>query len=526
MNRALPLFDWAFSQAEKPAIITDTASYSFAELRDAILSAAATLASRVSRGTRVGLFIDSTPNFVIYQYATFYLGAVVVPLNRAMRESEVCDVVANLGITVLVSDASIDVSATEATSLIIDGEFHTVGAQLSAPAMAILDTDDPAMILQTSGSTGRPKGVQLTIRNLSANYDATYRWIGIGKSDVILLTLPIFNTYALNQGINMMAMTGATMRLVRRFTTDNVQRALDDSHPTFLPLVPTMLSRLYKDGVVHDEPILLGIGAAASPAQIAEDAWKVFPQAFLFFGYGLTEGTAIASQNRVGTKSHNTGDFVTAGLIVPGVDVRLAPSDSTGISGSNTGETDGRGEILIGGESVFSAYVGTTELQDVTDGWLHTGDIGTLVNGRLSIVDRKRELIIRGGQNIYPGDVERLISAHQAVLEAAVVGAPDADLGEVPVAFVVLRKGFEVGSEEIIHWLSCRAAAFKMPATLHLVDAMPKTPTGKIFKPELREIALAISLKQAVKPAAEPVGYASALPIDPAAQLSSHRTGH
>jgi long-chain acyl-CoA synthetase len=478
MNRAIPLFDWAFSQADKPAIVTDGGSYSFGELRDAILSAAATLAEDVRVGTRVGLFIDSTPNFVIYQYAAFYLGGVVVPLNRGMRESEVLDALDFLGVEILVSDTVVDLGATAVLSYVVDGEFHTVGAEGSAPAMAELDVDAPALILQTSGSTGRPKGVQLTMRNLSANYDATYRWIGVGKHDVILLTLPIFNTYALNQGINMMAMTGATMRLLRRFTPENVQRALDDSAPTFLPLVPTMLTRLFKEGVVYDRPIILGIGAAASPAQIADDAWRVFPNAFLFFGYGLTEGTAIAAQNRVGTRDTNNGDFVSAGLVVPGVSVRLAPS----------GEPDGRGEILIGGESVFSAYVGTSEERPVVDGWLQTGDIGAFRDGRLCIVDRKRELIIRGGQNIYPGEIERLISSHEAVLEAAVVGAADVDLGEVPVAFVVLRNGFSVTPAAIIQWLRPQAAAFKLPAALHVVESLPKTPTGKIRKLDLREM--------------------------------------
>jgi len=485
MNRSIPIFDWAFSQADKPAIVTDAGSYTFAELRDAVLSASVELAEHVGRGTRVGLFIDSTPNFVIQQYAVFYLGGVVVPLNRGMKENEVLDVVDYLGIEVLVSDTSVDLSAAGITGFVVEGEFHTTGKQSAAGSMVELDIDDPALLLQTSGSTGRPKGVQLTIRNLSANYDASYRWIGVGKDDVILLTLPIFNTYALNQGINMMAMTGATMRLLRRFSSDNVRRALDDSSPTFLPLVPTMLTRLYKEGVVYDRPIILGIGAAASPAQIASDAWKVFPNAFLFFGYGLTEGTAIAAQNRVGTSGRNNGDFASAGLVVPGVSVRLAPSD----------EPDGRGEILIGGESVFAAYVGTHEERPVQDGWLHTGDIGVFREGRLSIVDRKRELIIRGGQNIYPGEIERLISSHEAVLEAAVVGAPEPELGEVPVAFVVLRNGYSASPEGLTEWLRPQAAAFKIPAAVHVIEAMPKTPTGKIRKIDLREMALGEKVK-------------------------------
>ncbi|KGJ73458.1 hypothetical protein GY21_11130 [Cryobacterium roopkundense] len=481
MNRAIPLFDWAFSQGDKPAIITDDNSYTFAELRDAILSAAAALAGQICTGTRVGLYIDSTPNFVIYQYATFYLGGVVVPLNRAMHENEVIDSITHLGIVLLVSDTPIDLSAASASSYVVDGEFHNLHLSANAPEMVTLDIDDPALLLQTSGSTGRPKGVQLTIRNLVANYDPTYRWIGVGNHDVILLTLPIFNTYALNQGVNMMAMTGATVRLLRRFSPENMRRAFADSQPTFLPLVPTMLTRLYKERVVYDRPITVGIGAAASPAQIALDAWEVFPQAFVFFGYGLTEGTAIASQNRVGTKHSNNGDFLSAGRVVPGVSVKLAPSD----------EPDGRGEILIGGDSVFSAYVGTTEERPVVDGWLHTGDIGAFDGERLRIVDRKRELIIRGGQNIYPGEIERLLSSHEAVLEVAVVGAPEPDLGEVPVAFVVLRNGHAPHPAELIEWMRPQAAAFKIPAALHIVDVMPKTPTGKIRKLDLRAIIAA-----------------------------------
>lgn len=479
MNRATPLFDWAFSQEDKPAIVTDRQAYTYADLRDAILSAAATLADRVTPGSRVGLFIDSTPNFVIYQYAAFYLGGVVVPLNRAMTESEVLDAIGYADLAVLVSDAPVDLTGTDVYGYLVEGEFHTVGAEAQAPLMATLDADAPALLLQTSGSTGRPKGVQLTLRNLAANYDPTHRWIGVGNQDVMLLTLPIFNTYALNQGINMLAMTGATMRLLRRFSPDNVRRALDDSQPTFLPLVPTMVSRLYKEGVVYDRPITVGIGAAASPAQISDDAWTVFPEGFLYFGYGLTEGTAIASINRVGTKESNHGDFVSTGSVVPGVQVRLAP----------TGEPDGRGEILIGGESVFSAYVGTTEPRPVRDGWLHTGDIGVFRDGRLSIVDRVRELIIRGGQNIYPGEIEKELSSNEAVLEAAVVGAPDTDLGEVPVAFVVLRNGYATTADELREWMRPRLAAFKVPARLQIVETMPKTATGKIRKVDLRAVA-------------------------------------
>jgi long-chain acyl-CoA synthetase len=271
------------------------------------------------------------------------------------------------------------------------------------------------------------------------------------------------------------------MRLLRRFSPENVQRALEDSKPTFLPLVPTMVTRLYQAGIVYDRPILLGIGAAGSPAQIAQDAWSVFPRAYLYFGYGLTEATAIASLNRVGTKEANNGDFATAGRVVPGVEVRLGFEQ----------DAEGRGEILISGEGVFSAYVGTNEPRPVKNGQLHTGDIGVFEGDALRIVDRKRELIIRGGQNIYPGEVERILSQHESVLEAVVVGVPDADFGEIPVAFVVTRNNIRTTSRQLIEWMRPQVASFKLPTVIHLVESMPKTPTGKIRKLDLQETATA-----------------------------------
>ncbi|RZI90778.1 MAG: long-chain fatty acid--CoA ligase, partial [Microbacterium sp.] len=378
MNRALPLLDWAVSQPDKACIVTDEGAYTYRDVAALIRSTAATLADRVGYGTRVGLFIDSTPNFIIYEYAVFYLGGIVAPINRALKAAEVQGIVENLDLALVVSDGPLDIDGA-APVVTVTGEIPEVVEGIDIPPVAEIEPSDGALLLQTSGSTGRPKGVLLTVRNLSSNYDASYRWLGIGKEDRILLTLPVFNTYALNQGINMLAMTGATLRLLRRFTPEGVARALADIRPTFIPFVPTMVTRLYQAGILFEEPIKIGIGAAASPANIASDAWTVFPQATLYMGYGLTEATAITSVNHIGTASDNNGDFQSAGIIVPGQQVRLG----------GAGSDDERGSILIRGANVFAAYVGTTEPRPVEDGWLDTGDIGRFdENGRLHIVDR------------------------------------------------------------------------------------------------------------------------------------------
>jgi long-chain acyl-CoA synthetase len=476
VNRALPILDWAFSQPEKACLVTDERSYSYREVSLAIQHVAASLVDVVGIGSRVGLFIDSTPNFIVYQHAVYYLGGIVMPLNRAMMDAEVAEVVALVDLTVVVSDAPLDLPL-DVTNVVVGPELDVPMLKGAIPPPATLSPENGACLLQTSGSTGKPKGVLLSMGNLSSNYDASYRWIGIGKEDRILLTLPVFNTYALNQGINMMAMTGATLRLVRRFSPERMQEIMDDFQPTFIPLVPTMVTRLHQAGVHFDGKARVGIGAAASPSQIAADAWAVFPNAHIYFGYGLTEATAIVSTNHVGTKDNNTGDYGSAGTVVPGIQVVIA--DPSG--------DDARGEVLVSGGLVFSEYIGTTESRPVDDHWLLTGDIGLFdEQNRLHIVDRKRELIIRGGQNIYPGEIERVLSSHEAVSEAAAIPRLDADFGEVPIAYVVVRRGMSVTGAELMEWAATKLATFKVPAEILIIDEMPKTPTGKIRKLDLR----------------------------------------
>jgi long-chain acyl-CoA synthetase len=484
MNRATALLDWAFSSPDRDCIITATERYSFFEVRAAVISAACRLGDRVGTGTRVGLFIDSTPNFVVYEYAAFYVGAVVTPINRAMKAAEVRRLVARLGIEVVVADTPLDLGDSTFVHL-VGPEFDAGDGEFVRPAE--VGVDDPALVLQTSGSTGEPKGVILAVGNLVANYDATYRWIGVGRTDTILLTLPVFNTYALNQGVNMMAMSGATMYLMQRFTPEAVAQALETVRPTVMPLVPTMVTRLRQEGVRYSGPIKVGIAAAPSPTRIAADAWEVFPQAHLYMAYGLTEATAIVSLNHLGTRENHHKDFSTTGPIVSGVEVRISQSGESG---------DERGEILVRGESVLHGYIGTDEPIPVEDGWLHTGDVGVLDDGRLTIVDRVRDLIIRGGQNIYPGEVELAITSHPDVLEAAVVGRHDDDLGEIPVAYVVARRGTNPHPDILRAWVSERLAAFKVPTAVHVVHDLPQTPTGKIRRRALAEKLAATDSEQ------------------------------
>ena len=479
MNRVEPLLDWAFSQPEKPAVVTEQGSYSFGELAEGIKRAAARLASDVRRGSRVGLFVGNTPNFILYEYAALYLGAAVTPINRLLTEHEVRAISDRLGLDVVVTDeGSLDLEPTTVVS--VRGEWDVPHRPIPRPYEE-MSLEDPALVLQTSGTTGTPKGVVLTYKNLTQNYDSSYRWIGVTGKDVILQALPLYNTYGLNQGINMMAMTGATMRLFPKFSISDITKSMDEYESVFLPTVPTMISRFREAGntVRGPKDLKVGIGAAPVARAVAEDAWEVFPDAFLCLGYGLTEATAIVAYNHIGSLDKvGEANLESVGKPVTGVNVKIGEPDE-----DDEGDV---GEILVAGDNVFSSYSGTDAERPVDGEWLRTGDLGKLEDGWLYVVDRKRDLIIRGGQNVYPGEVERTLYAHPSVLEAAVVGRPDKDLGEVPVAFVTRVPRTDVSEDDLRAFCAERLARVKVPEAFVVLPELPKGPTGKILKSDLK----------------------------------------
>lgn len=479
MNRIEPLLDWAFSQPDKPAVVTGEASYTFGDLADGIRRAASRLAPRVRRGGRVGLFIGNTPNFILYEYAALYIGATVTPINRLLTEHEVRAISERLALDVVVTDEG-DLNLGSLPVVALTGEWDAPDSPVEDPYER-MSLEDAALVLQTSGTTGTPKGVVLTYANLAQNYDSTYRWIGVTGRDVIVQALPLYNTYGLNQGINMMAMTGATMRLFPRFSVEKIAEFVRACESAFFPTVPTMVSRFREAGevVCGPEYLKVGIGAAPVARAVAEDAWAVFPDATLCLGYGLTEATAIVSYNHIGAREEaERANLESVGKVVTGVTVKLAEPDGD--------DGEGAGEVLVSGASVFSAYSGTDAPMPLDGEWLRTGDVGRMEDGWLYVVDRKRDLIIRGGQNVYPGEVERTLYTHPAVLEAAVVGKPHADLGEVPVAFVTERPDATIDEDELREYCAGRLARVKVPESFTVVPELPRGPTGKISKVDLK----------------------------------------
>lgn len=474
MNRVEQLFDWAFSQPNKPAVVTQGHSYSFEDVANGLQQAAKRLSLYAGRGSKVGLYLHNTPNFILYEYGTFFLGGMVSPINRLLTPHEVEPIVDRLGLDLVVSDEDLDLGPVPVVR--VEGEWD-VPEELPSSSYEPMTPDDPVFVLQTSGTTGTPKGVMLNYWNLVRNYDPSYRWIGVTGSDTILQALPLYNTYGLNQGINMMAMTGATMRLFPRFSMDDIVEATETYESIFFPTVPTMISRFREAGhVIRRGKLKVGIGAAPVARAIAEDAWAVFPEAYIYLGYGLTEATAIVALNHIGVQEQReAANLDSVGKPVTGVTVQIDKSS----------ETEEMGEILVAGDCVFPSYVGTDAQRPVEGEWLNTGDMGKMKDKWLYIVDRKRDLIIRGGQNIYPGEVERALYDNSSVLEAAVIGKPHRDLGEVPVAFITLQPEAEVTAAELQDFCRERLARFKIPEEFFTVSELPKGPTGKISKVDL-----------------------------------------
>jgi long-chain acyl-CoA synthetase len=313
--------------------------------------------------------------------------------------------------------------------------------------------------------------------------------LGLSEADRILCALPLYNTFALNQCINATMVTGATLVLLPRFDVVECLAAMEANRCTFFPSVPTMLQKLLNDPRAADFDITcvhrLLVGAAPVPAPLLELVYRTMgPRTVVMTGYGLTEACALVSLEHVSMDAEgNLCRPKSVGQVLPGMQMIVAGTDGKEL------EPGQIGEICIKGPNVMKGYYqmdGETA-KAVVHGWLQTGDLGTMDEQRhFYIVDRKKDLIIRGGQNIYPADVEEILYSHPAVAEAVVIGRPDDVLGEVPEAYVALKPGAPATTEELMSLCKSELAYFKVPKSIHILRELPKGPTGKILRRSLR----------------------------------------
>ena len=455
MNIASILAERAAAQPDRAALLLEEESVSYGELERRSAGAGAALrAAGVGPGDRVAIRLPNGPGFVAAYFGALRLGAVVVPLNTLLADAEVEQRLAIAEPAVFVED-----------DLPLDDE----------PAVEIVfrAAADPAVILFTSGTSGKPKGAILTHGSIRAAAQNVCDALALGPQDVLLGAAPFSHVLGLTGGIVSTVLAGSGVAVVRRFDAEQTLRFMTETRTTILLGVPTMCIALCQAARSTDAlpPIRIAhVGGAAVPVEVGRDFERTFG-CELFEGYGLTELSGVATTYTPG-QPRRPG---SVGMPLGGTEIRIAGPDDRGA-----------GEVQFRGPSVIPGYwrdqAATGEAIDA-DGWLSTGDVGYLDDeGYLFLVDRKKEMIIRGGYNVYPREVEEVLYAHPDVLEVAVVGVPDPTLGEEVAALVVLRPGSQLDAETLRTYAKERVAAYKYPRHVLVVDELPKGPTGKILK--------------------------------------------
>jgi long-chain acyl-CoA synthetase len=492
MTSISSLLDQSAAQhPDRAALRMDDLVLSYAQFREAAGRMAALLQSMgVEPGDRVGLMLPNVPAFPIAFYGALAAGAVAVPMNPLLKSREVAYYLGDSEARVLIAwhtaageaakgaaDTGAEVIAAETPDL--SGLLEGISA---APGSSGRGDLDDAVILYTSGTTGRPKGAELTHAGLVRNAEIAARTLfGVTPDAVIMGCLPLFHVFGLTCGLNVSVATGATLTLLPRFDPAKALDIVERDGVTVFEGVPTMYAAMLHlpdaDPAKTATLKVCASGGAALPVEILRGFESKFG-CMILEGYGLSETSPVASFNHP-DKERKPGSI---GTPIEGVDMRLIDDEW------NTAPDGEIGEIAIRGHNVMKGYWNQPEAtaESIRDGWFRTGDMARVDgDGYYFIVDRKKDLIIRGGYNVYPREIEEVLHEHPAVAEVAVIGIPHPDLGEEVGAAVALKPGASADPRELRSWARDRVAAYKYPRHVWLVDALPKGPTGKILRREV-----------------------------------------
>ncbi|MEE3062478.1 MAG: long-chain fatty acid--CoA ligase [Actinomycetota bacterium] len=478
---------------QRVALRCDGLQFSFAELDDAAARVATLLGQAgVEPGDRVGIMLPNTPAFAIAFYGIIYRGAVAVPMNPLLKAREVAYYLSNSGAKALFATPAFADQATAGAAevrarcwVVDDAALTDLIAGLTPQSSPVDRADDEvAVILHTSGTTGKPKGAMLTHGNLARNADVAVRTlVEIEPDDVIMGCLPLFHVFGLTCGLNVAVLTGATLTLIPRFEPRKALEVIEREGVTVFEGVPTMYSALLSVSEEAAPEATRSLrtcvsGGAALPVQVLTDFENAFGCAVLE-GYGLSESSPVAAFNH----PHRPRKAGSIGTPIEGVEMRVVDLDGVQVPQGQ------RGEIQIRGHNVMKGYWNLPDATEATitpDGWLRTGDVGRIdEDGYFYVVDRTKDLIIRGGYNVYPREIEEVLYEHPAVAEAAVIGIAHDSLGEEVGAAIALKTGAVVTADELRDYVKARVAAYKYPRLVWLVEALPKGPTGKLLKREI-----------------------------------------
>ncbi|AWH90928.1 class I adenylate-forming enzyme family protein [Dietzia lutea] len=472
-------WDLAMERGDAPCVRDDNLDLTYREFSDHVDAFAAQLAGRgVRAGDVVALMLPNRVELLVALMAAWRIGAVATPINPKFTSLEAEYQVTDSGAVLVVNEGQ-DAPPVGRPAIAVD-EMQTVVPLGWQPETAA--GSDVALLIYTSGSTGRPKGVMLTYDNLYYMGSALAEHLSLTEDDHCLLILPLFHVNALCISFLAPILAGGQLSITGRFSTSRFFEDVARLRPTYFSAVPAIYAMLVSqaDDVTVDTSSLRFAISGAAP--ISKELLRHAEQRFgltILEGYGLTEGTCVSTLSPL-DGPHKLG---SVGKALAGQEVGVVSEGGSLLPPGSVGE------VVVRGPNVMQGYLGRREetAETVVDGWLHTGDVGHLdEDGYLTLVDRIKDVIIRGGENIYPKEIENALASHERVLEAAVVGAPHDVYGEVPVAYVVTYPDRPVAEGVLLEHLLERVTKVKLPVAIYFVDALPRNPVGKIDKPGLR----------------------------------------
>jgi fatty-acyl-CoA synthase len=491
----------ASRRPDKPLCVFDGVTVTYAEMADRAAALAAGLHERgIRSGDVVGLLSYNCPEFLETIFAANFLGAIAMPINWRLAAAEVRYILEHSEARALICDESLLALAAEATVGI--GTTITCGcitqaapdgwttlADLRAGQAAVVPAsaagDDVHRLMYTSGTTGRPKGVMITHANLAWKNLAHLVEFGVTDADLGLACGPLYHVGALDLTTTTLIAAGATVVIHQTFDATSVVDEIERSKVTTVWLAPAMVNAIMTLDGIEDRDLssvrLVIGGGEKMPIPLIERLQRTFPSAWFADAYGLTE---TVSGDTFLDKASTVSKLGSVGRPCLYLELDLWDEDGRPVG------PDERGEIVLRGPKVFKGYWRDPDAtaKAFAGGWFHTGDIGIRDGeGYVYIVDRLKDMILSGGENIAGSEVERVLYEHDAVLEAAVIGRPDERWGEVPIAFVALRPDATATTEELVEHCRGQLAKFKVPKDVHFIEALPRNPSGKVLKRELRD---------------------------------------
>jgi long-chain acyl-CoA synthetase len=491
LNLASIVTDSAERAPEAVAVRLGPLELTYAELDDRSARLAALLREQgLQQGDRVGVMLPNVLEFPVSYYGVLRAGGVVVPMNVLLKRREIAFYLDDSGAKLLLAwhgfaeEARGGVEDAGAELLEVEPQAFAelLGGHDPSPELAATGEEDTAVILYTSGTTGKPKGAELTHHNLSRNADVSSRTTSnVQPGDIVLGALPLFHSFGQTVSMNASLRVGATLTLLPKFDPGEALEIMQRDGVTHFYGVPTMYGALLhhpeRESYDTSKLRICITGGASMPVEVL----RGFEEAFgceLLEGYGLSETSPVACTNHPG-RPRKPGSI---GTPLEDVEMKVVDEDDNEVP---QGEV---GEIVIRGHNVMKGYWQRPDAtaETMRGGWFHSGDMARVdEDGYFFIVDRKKDLIIRGGYNVYPREVEEVLYEHPKIREAAVLGVPHDQWGEEIGAAIVPHEGETLAPEEVSGYVKERIAAYKYPRIVWFMEELPKGPTGKILKREI-----------------------------------------